>query len=215
MPQLEPEWGIHQEWVYVPQVPVQGDVAGVIKCAKSQEQVSLVAAQKVQTKTLNITMSLPSRTALATSQASALVGNILSFTSKCSVESGATAMLWCFMLVPMYFRVVKWDLVYLSISMYIKCRVPSINLPVLEFCPEDGTSMEDNISVAVTEIFPASYKTPNSESSVGLPLEPTRTMAKTSPDSTEFRRNIPNLCPKPCSGTSGPLPRTGTFQNSP
>lgn len=74
--------------------------------------------------------------------------------------------------------------------------------------------MEDNISVAVTEIFPASCEMPARavlENLWNLP-EP---MAKTSPDS---RFGILRKHSQPLHETLEqvePLPRTGTFQDSP
>lgn len=121
----------------------------------------------LQTKTLNITMSLPSRTALATSQASALVGNILSFTRTKLHASLKVEPLRCFGIswfVFMCFPVVKQDLVYLSIFIYCASNVQGTfhQPPCSGTLPgqKNGTSMEDNISVAVTEIFPASCEIP-------------------------------------------------------
>ena len=174
-------------------------------------KVKMLQAQlkAVQTKTLNITMSLPSRTALATSQASALVGNILSFTRTKLYAPLKVEPLRCFGISWFVFMCfpVTWCISVYSFTVHQMCRVPSINLPVLELCPAKKRHLHGGQHLGGCDGDLSSLLWDSRESSVGEFLEPTRTMAKTSPDSRfgilqkPFPTSARNL------GTSGPPPK--------
>ena len=197
MPQLEPEWGIHQR--------------GLCPTSPRASKVQMLQAQLrgVQTKTLNITMSLPSRTALATSQASALVGNILSFTRTKLYAPLKVEPLRCFGISWFVFMCfpVTWCISVYSFTVHQMCRVPSINLPVLELCPAKKRHLHGGQHLGGCDGDLSSLLWDSRESSVGEFLEPTRTMAKTSPDSRfgilqkPFPTSARNL------GTSGTPPK--------
>lgn len=136
----------------------------------------------------------------------------------CFIESGATAMLWYFMVCLHVFPCGKTRL---GVSQYIhllciKCAgyLPSTSL-FWNFARPKKRHLHGGQHLGGCDGDLSSLLRDPRESSVGEPLEPTRTMAKTSPDSRfgilqkPFPTSARNL------GTSGPPPKTGTFQNSP